>query len=99
MITFFILVIYTFYNSYYFVYLFIYYLKVKRIEKKEQLKKKIIKSQKSVSICCKGEGKFVPMKVAIQEASSKNSLLERINSLETRLFQVKYFFSIYLFEF
>ncbi|XP_027774864.1 uncharacterized protein LOC114078366 [Solanum pennellii] len=61
---------------------------VKRIEKKEQLKKKIIKNQKSVSICCKGEGKFVPMKVAIQEASSKNSLLERINSLETRLFQL-----------
>ncbi|XP_055821830.1 uncharacterized protein LOC129890284 [Solanum dulcamara] len=61
---------------------------VKRIEGKEKLKKKIIKSQKSVSICCKGEGKFVPMKVAIQEASSKNSLLERINSLETRLFQL-----------
>ncbi|KAM3266829.1 hypothetical protein P3L10_003824 [Capsicum annuum] len=61
---------------------------VKHIEGKEKLKKKIIKSKKSVSICCKGEGKFVPMKVAIQEASSKNSLLERINSLESRLFQL-----------
>ncbi|XP_059276744.1 uncharacterized protein LOC132030951 [Lycium ferocissimum] len=61
---------------------------VKRIEGKEKLKRKIIKSQKSVSICCRGEGKFVPMKVAIQEASSKSSLLERINSLETRLLQL-----------
>lgn len=68
---------------------------MKRIEGKEKLKKKIIKSQKSVSVCCKGEGKFVPMKVAIQEASSKNSLLERINSLETRLFQVKYFSKLF----
>ncbi|CAN4077251.1 unnamed protein product [Withania somnifera] len=61
---------------------------VKYIEGKEELKKKIIKSHKSVSICCKGEGKFVPKKVAIQEASSKNSLLERLNSLEIRLFRL-----------
>ncbi|CAN4076047.1 unnamed protein product [Withania somnifera] len=63
---------------------------VKPIEEKKKLKKKIIKSQKSVSVsvCCKGGGKFVPLKVAIQEASSKNSLLERINSLEKRLFQL-----------
>ncbi|OIS97462.1 PREDICTED: uncharacterized protein LOC109233814 [Nicotiana attenuata] len=61
---------------------------VKRIEEKEKVKKKSIIRQKTVSICCKGKGQFVPMKVEIQETSSKNSLLDRLTSLETRLFQL-----------